>query len=44
MQRPFMTAGHFIDGFHTNAYGTRGYELYTCLAATSGTHWAGRCG
>ena len=28
MQSPFMTAGHFIDGFYTDAYGTRAYKLY----------------
>jgi poly(hydroxyalkanoate) depolymerase family esterase len=28
MQPPFMTAGHFIDGFYANAYGTRAYKLY----------------
>jgi poly(hydroxyalkanoate) depolymerase family esterase len=28
MQRPFVTAGHFIDGFYTDAYGTRAYKLY----------------
>ena len=28
MQSLFMTAGHFIDGFYTDAYGTRAYKLY----------------
>ena len=28
MQPPFMTAGHLIDGFYTDAYGTRAYKLY----------------
>src|SRR5256714_872476 len=28
MQSSFMTAGHFIDGFYLNAYGTRAYKLY----------------
>src|SRR5205823_11876772 len=28
MQSSFMTAGHVIDGFYTDAYGTRAYKLY----------------
>src|SRR5256714_15590448 len=28
MQSSFMTAGHFIDGYYLNAYGTRAYKLY----------------
>src|SRR2546421_7377634 len=28
MQSSFKTAGHFIDGFYSNAYGTRAYKLY----------------
>ena len=28
MQSSCMTAGHFIDGFYTDAYGTRAYKLY----------------
>ena len=28
MQPTFMTAGHFVDGFYTDAYGTRAYKLY----------------
>jgi poly(3-hydroxybutyrate) depolymerase len=28
MQSSFMTAGHFIDGFYVDAYGTRAYKLY----------------
>ena len=44
MQRPFMSAGRFIDGFQTNAYGTRAYKVYTCLATTSGTYVESMCG
>jgi poly(hydroxyalkanoate) depolymerase family esterase len=28
MQSSFLTAGHFVDGFYTDAYGTRAYKLY----------------
>jgi poly(3-hydroxybutyrate) depolymerase len=28
MQPSFITAGHFIDGFYTDGYGTRAYKLY----------------
>ena len=28
MQPSLMTAGHFIDGFYTDVYGTRAYKLY----------------
>jgi poly(hydroxyalkanoate) depolymerase family esterase len=28
MQSSFMTAGHFVDGFYVNTYGTRAYKLY----------------
>src|SRR5918911_1001360 len=28
MQSSLMTAGHFVDGFYTDAYGTRAYKLY----------------
>src|SRR5437588_9396623 len=28
MQSSFKTAGHFIDGFYLNAYGTRAYRVY----------------
>jgi hypothetical protein len=28
MQSSCMTAGHFVDGFYLNAYGTRAYKLY----------------
>src|ERR687887_267909 len=28
MQPSLMTAGHFVDGFYTDVYGTRAYKLY----------------